>query len=118
MLVKHREGPKTCIEYIRHREDMIESDIALTGLWDNEQDMYNVNPHHVSRESTSTNVRFSMKSKKIPRSMKKSTVREKSPPAITLTALWPEEEIKGNIDSSDNGALDINPVGYIDNPKH
>jgi len=61
--------PKTPMDYIRNREELIESEITLPGLW-NDEDVSNTDVHGSGRDSTSTNVRRSVKSPKSPNSLR------------------------------------------------
>jgi len=52
---KLTKTPKIPMGYIRNREELIESEIILTGLW-NDEDISNIDVYSSGRDSTSSNV--------------------------------------------------------------
>ena len=93
--------PKTPMKYIRNRKELIESEITLTGLWNNE-DVSNTIFFGSGRGSTYTNIRRSVKSPKNPRLREKVKVKDTKLHHITLAALWPSKT-KVDVNPADTG---------------
>ena len=109
--------PKTPMDYIRDREACIELEIILTGLW-NDEDVSNTDVRGSGRDSTSSNVRCSVKSPKSPKipnspqPRNKAKVKETEPPNIALTALW-SKETKVDRNPVSTGDPGIDSLDYI-----